>query len=145
MTTATHVKCPSHHADGTPIDLPDYLTAGKVYEVLPPRRGSRCPGIYADGGIEVAIWLHGCDHLNGAEWIVVDGPEENSQQPDWSTLGPMLLNRLKDAEALFSWAEAVFDDIGGRDGAAEAMRNGASEARALIAEAEGKGEQKHDK
>lgn len=129
----THVICPD--VDG----LPEYLTAGKRYEVLPSLGG----GFTFDddnGQHRRGYWLPDHEHLNGADWIPVYGdslgttevtevdravdfitslPEPT--QPNWEDLGPRMREAL----------EAVLNLHIAHHNAPEHVR-----ARALIKEAE---------
>ena len=53
-------------------DLPDYLTVGKVYEVIKPETNEDVGTIISDDGYEITLIMEGTSHLNGGSWEVVD-------------------------------------------------------------------------
>ena len=52
------------------VDLPEYLTIGKVYEFK--KLKSYCGLVVVDNGDEYFTYLKGSVHLGGGSWEVVD-------------------------------------------------------------------------
>ena len=54
-------------------ELPDYLTLGKVYEVVSILLdGGNFPRIVTDDGFKLILCLYSCDYLNGGSWKIVE-------------------------------------------------------------------------
>lgn len=89
--TPTHVICPD--VDG----LPEYLTAGKRYEV--EDAFGPCFRISADNGQWCCVRIErDMAYLNGADWIPVYADDEGPKpaQPNWEDLGPRMLEALRE-------------------------------------------------
>ena len=53
-------------------DLPDYLTLGKVYEVMKTETNEGVGTIISDDGYEMTLIMEGTSDLNGGSWEVVN-------------------------------------------------------------------------
>ena len=103
MKTPTHVICPAE--EDIPGKLPEYLTAGKTYEVATLcAEDDGFDFIGDDGHLTSGLWKE-CAHLNGADWIPVYADEESMVEAQsvttWADVGPGLLEALRECREYF--------------------------------------------